>query len=710
MLKTKNSPSSSQKQWFKKRRFTTVLVLAACMAGHAFTTSVVAQQMTLSTNEQKVLGNLNTKRTLATLRELSQVVVTQSSGLGEGTVVSGSEEEKIFADYIAEQMRSIGLDVQQEPFPVRSFTYGLVNLHMGGTKIDAVTLHSGGGTWGEIDGVRYAVGNSSDGRTIKAPLVDLGGGTAKDYERVGNIEGKVVLVQRGLVPLWPSYLITEAAQRGAAAMIIYDYGQTSLDDAIRQDSVWYRDMIPVVSISGSSAKYLQEQIGKGNSEVQIENQVNASYGTSQNVLGVIRGSEINDEWVIVSAHYDRWFNSDVDNNMGVAMLLELARVLKNDHKPLRNIMFIAYGSEEAGSINTTYDWLAGSYAFVKDHPEIMGRLVQAFNFDVSGWVGQRGKVVATPDNMPFQRELVAALGLQDRLDVVHGPSATLDTWTMGAIGGGAVANISWVSSGDEAGAPYSTFYHTQLDMHGDEQFGNLKHDLEISTLGVMRASANLEVAISLTEVADWVEKGLKTDQSKLTSAGINISEFDLAIKASQDFKEQLIVLEKDLDTVASKDARMQINRRLMKTRHELMPWLHGNGGFTSRVRTYTQTQNLVAINKAIAAAKSGDTKLAATNLTHIDSMQWGKFLSNDSYQAERILLLEPSGWRTEFDQSPTLVSPAIHQLFKQLESGESSTALTSDLEDIKAQIEAYLQENLFIISGKLKAATHDLTN
>jgi membrane-associated protease RseP (regulator of RpoE activity) len=96
----------------------------------------------------------------------------------------------------------------------------------------------------------------------------------------------------------------------------------------------------------------------------------------RNVVGVLRGS--NAEWaqqaVVVSAHYDHlgrgWPEARAgeegqvhpgadDNASGVAVMLELARVLASGEKPRRTIVFAAFTGEEAG--------LRGARHFI-EHP------------------------------------------------------------------------------------------------------------------------------------------------------------------------------------------------------------------------------------------------------------------------------------------------------------------------------------------------------
>ncbi len=110
---------------------------------------------------------------------------------------------------------------------------------------------------GGLVGASLAWGFQRSGASVT--LIDAGDGLADDYQRIGDVSGQVVLVRRGPAPGWPNYSITEAVERGAAAIVFYDYARVPLPDAIRQDSVWYRDTIPSLSISTNSAQQLKKQ-------------------------------------------------------------------------------------------------------------------------------------------------------------------------------------------------------------------------------------------------------------------------------------------------------------------------------------------------------------------------------------------------------------------------------------------------------------------
>jgi carboxypeptidase Q len=95
-----------------------------------------------------------------------------------------------------------------------------------------------------------------------------------------------------------------------------------------------------------------------------------------NTIGVIKGTEKPDEYVMLSAHFDSWDGSSgaTDNGTGTMMAMEAMRILKQAYPhPKRTIMVGHWASEEQG--------LNGSTAFTEDHPEVMKGLQALFNQD-----------------------------------------------------------------------------------------------------------------------------------------------------------------------------------------------------------------------------------------------------------------------------------------------------------------------------------------
>ncbi|MDH3225183.1 MAG: M20/M25/M40 family metallo-hydrolase, partial [Gemmatimonadota bacterium] len=99
-----------------------------------------------------------------------------------------------------------------------------------------------------------------------------------------------------------------------------------------------------------------------------------------NVVGTIPGSELPDEYVLLSAHLDSWDGASgaTDNGTGTIMMLEAMRILKATYpNPRRTIMVGHWGGEEQG--------LIGSTAFAADNSDVVDGLQASFNQDNGTW-------------------------------------------------------------------------------------------------------------------------------------------------------------------------------------------------------------------------------------------------------------------------------------------------------------------------------------
>jgi len=110
--------------------------------------------------------------------------------------------------------------------------------------------------------------------------------------------------------------------------------------------------------------------------------------TVPNVLGLLEGSDLREETVILCAHYDHdgilpdgtIFPGADDNGSGTAALLEIARTFaeakKDGHGPRRSILFIATAAEEKG--------LLGSKFYVENPVRPLESTAACINMDMIG--------------------------------------------------------------------------------------------------------------------------------------------------------------------------------------------------------------------------------------------------------------------------------------------------------------------------------------
>lgn len=101
-----------------------------------------------------------------------------------------------------------------------------------------------------------------------------------------------------------------------------------------------------------------------NVSVTLEN--NIEHSRSNNVIAVLPGTELKDEYIFYMAHWDHFgldpnlegdkiYNGALDNATGTAALIELAEAFtKLENPPLRSIAFLAVTAEEQGLLGSQY--------------------------------------------------------------------------------------------------------------------------------------------------------------------------------------------------------------------------------------------------------------------------------------------------------------------------------------------------------------------
>ena len=207
-------------------------------------------------------------------------------------------------------------------------------------------------------------------------------------------------------------------------------------------------------------------------------------GGGTNVVAVIPGTDLADQYVVVGAHYDHLggsFNGATDNAAGVAVALGIARsIAAQPTKPRRSVVIALWDQEEDG--------LVGSRYYV-EHPLVpLAKTVAYVNFDIQGanllpsLRNTSIAVAAETGGARFQEIVRSAIG-----------ERSLDTAVLSSIfGQGRSDYVNFIN----ASVPSVFFtdatgpcYHTVHDELGVVDFDKL--DVQIATaLDVTRQLAN----------------------------------------------------------------------------------------------------------------------------------------------------------------------------------------------------------------------------
>jgi hypothetical protein len=113
----------------------------------------------------------------------------------------------------------------------------------------------------------------------------------------------------------------------------------------------------------------------------------------RNVIGLMKGTDSVDKFLVIGAHFDhrgnrrngKIFHGADDNASGVAVLIEIAReiseLLNNGYILKKNIAFIAFSGEELG--------LLGSNYYVNNPIFPLNETIAMLNFDMLGRIGYK---------------------------------------------------------------------------------------------------------------------------------------------------------------------------------------------------------------------------------------------------------------------------------------------------------------------------------
>ncbi len=204
-----------------------------------------------------------------------------------------------------------------------------------------------------------------------------------------------------------------------------------------------------------------------------------------NTVAMIRGSELPDEYVLLSAHFDSWDGGSgaTDNGTGTVTMLEAMRILSNVYpNPRRSIVVGHWNSEEQG--------LNGSRAFAEDHPEIVEGLQAAFNQDNgTGRISRITSMGLTQASGNFARWL----------SMIPSDITSHITFSFpGTPSGGGSDHAAFICSGAPAfslGAlswNYGYTWHTQRDTFDKVWMDDLKNNATLTAMLVYLASEDPE--------------------------------------------------------------------------------------------------------------------------------------------------------------------------------------------------------------------------
>lgn len=190
-----------------------------------------------------------------------------------------------------------------------------------------------------------------------------------------NVKGKICLLQGRLTPP-----VTEKLVKAGALATISINGnflddQSIIDELRPRNTFGKPNQLPGFVIHITDAEKLVRSHPTKAKVVLCQDW--EKKGTSHNVVATVEGTDLKDEVITLTAHYDSvpYSKGAWDNATGSITILEMLHYF-NENKPRRTIKVVWCGSEEIG--------LVGSRKYCEAHKDELEKTIFNINFDMTG--------------------------------------------------------------------------------------------------------------------------------------------------------------------------------------------------------------------------------------------------------------------------------------------------------------------------------------
>ncbi|WP_064966768.1 M28 family peptidase [Tenacibaculum ovolyticum] len=240
-----------------------------------------------------------------------------------------------------------------------------------------------------------------------------------------------------VIVILSAFVISCKSETEKTTPLVYEFTTNLILDDIKKLSSDEFEGRKTSTLGATKAKdYIKERFKKLNVIPLLENfeqSFSFTHGekdySAVNVLGLIKGTEHTDKYIVLSAHYDhlgiindKIFNGADDNASGVAALFAFAEYFKT-HPPKHNVILASFDAEELG--------LKGAYHFADNSIIDLNKIVLNLNFDmISRSDSKELYAVGTRYSQPL-KETISSFDNIDGVELLIGHEGldNLDDWT-----------------------------------------------------------------------------------------------------------------------------------------------------------------------------------------------------------------------------------------------------------------------------------------
>ncbi|MDD5936172.1 MAG: M28 family peptidase [Clostridiales bacterium] len=576
-----------------------------------------------------------------------------------GYRTAGSKAEYLTGEMLYQEMKAIGLsNVTKDKILLDSWEFTKAKLQV--TTKDKITYHFELGSY-----QTQFVTNGPE----KFDLVYVKKGTANDYKKL-DVKGKLVLVdinQRD--EWWINYPVYQAYLKGAAALIAVQeggYGEVN-ERTLNAQDIAGPSYAPAFSMSRADAEVLKTELRRQKSiSVRFEaSSVVREKQPSYNIVGQIPGrnyksadgttSQKSEEMILVSAHYDSYFNGFQDDNAAVAMMLSIAKsLLESGYKPQKTLVFCAMAAEEWGITNSKFDWSTGAYQQVfYVHPEWRGKVVVDFNFELPAMAhGSLDKICSVYEYKDFLRSKTKNLSVPesiypDGLEVVAPVKTWSDDFSI------AISGIPSMVNDFSDSKFMETHYHSQFDnekfyqegvyQFHHELYGKLLIDYDQALLPPLNFAtlfAKMVIPAKKDQHLGASKEIKRLNQTLLQAKENSHILYKQICKINSNYLKRLEETQKSLEGDAKDPITLEEILEHERITSNLLAIFQMEQDSFVRLNWHDDVkfpheiiiQNLIQVTKAIEKLKNKDIKGAMTAIYHIDNNRYAFLFEREVFE------------------------------------------------------------------------------
>lgn len=358
------------------------------------------------------------------MRRVQQAALADDYGLRHaahltnniGPRLSGSPQAQKAVEYMAAELRKLGLEVRLEKVMVPHWVRGEESAQL----VEWPGMAAGTTQKVYVTALGGSVATPPEGLTAEVVVV-------KDFEELRSlpdsaVHGKIVLYNQkydvhmselglgfpayGQVVVYRGRGASEAARKGAVASLIRSAGFG--DRLAHTGSLRYEQDVPKIpggAVPNEDAEMLASLAAQGKVRMRLVMTPQTLPDVeSANVIADLKGSEHPEQVVIVSGHLDSWDlgTGAIDDAAGTCAAMQAIQVIRKlGLKPKRTIRFIAWMNEENG--------LRGARTYAENHKNEIANHVGAIEADSGTGRPVGMDAVVDADSLPKLRPVAAVL-------------------------------------------------------------------------------------------------------------------------------------------------------------------------------------------------------------------------------------------------------------------------------------------------------------